>query len=98
MLYKLRYTIVVAFLKLMMEWKNYAYGSRSSNNHSFCVVHFCVIFNYNWGATDLFIGENPLEKVQNYKYLGMWLDINLDWHYHIDVMRSKISRRIGVCR
>ncbi len=23
-------------------------------------------------TTDLFIGENPLEKVQNYKYLGMW--------------------------
>ncbi len=49
-------------------------------------------------ATDLFIGENPLEKVQNYKYIGMWLDVNLDWHYHIDVMRSKISRRIGVLK
>ncbi len=48
--------------------------------------------------TDLFIGENPLEKVQNYKYLGMWLNVNLDWHYHIDVMRSKISRRIGVLK
>ncbi len=47
-------------------------------------------------ATDLFIGENPLEKVQNYKYLGMWLDVNLDWYYNIDVIRSKISRRIGV--
>ncbi len=28
----------------------------------------------------------------------MWLDVNLDWHYHIDVMRSKISRRIGVLK
>ncbi len=42
--------------------------------------------------------ENPLERVQNYNYLGMWLDVNLDWHYHIDVMRSKISRRIGMLR
>ncbi len=49
-------------------------------------------------ATDLFIGESPLEKVQNYKYRSIWLDVNLDWHYHIDVMRSKISRRIGVLR
>ncbi len=49
-------------------------------------------------ATDLFIGENPLEKVHNYKYLGMWLDVNLDWYYHIDVMRSKMSRRIGVLK
>ncbi len=28
-------------------------------------------------AIDLFIGENLLEKVQNYKYLGMWLNVNL---------------------
>ncbi len=28
----------------------------------------------------------------------MWLDVNLDWHYHIDVMRSNISRRIGVLK
>ncbi len=27
-------------------------------------------------VTDLFIGENPLEKVHNYKYLGMWLEVN----------------------
>ncbi len=25
----------------------------------------------------------------------MRLDVNLDWHYHIDVMRSQIARRIG---
>ncbi len=49
-------------------------------------------------ATDLFIGANPLEKVQNDKYLGMLLDVNLDWHYHIDVMCSKISRRICVLK
>ncbi len=49
-------------------------------------------------ATDLFTDENPLEKVQNYKYLDMWLDVNLDWHYYIDVMRSKISRRICVLK
>ncbi len=49
-------------------------------------------------ATDLFIGGNPLEKVQNYKYLGMWLDVNLDWHYHIDVMRCKMSWRIGLLK
>ncbi len=51
-------------------------------------------------ATVLYIGENPLGKVQNYKYIGMWMDINLDWHYHIDVMKMniKISSRIGVLK
>ncbi len=28
----------------------------------------------------------------------MWLDVNLDWHCHIDAMRSKMSRRIGVLK
>ncbi len=28
----------------------------------------------------------------------MWLDVNLDWPYHIDVTRSKFSRRIGVLK
>ncbi len=47
---------------------------------------------------DSFIGNNPLEKIQNYQYLGMWLDVNLDWHYHIDIMRSKFSRNICVVK
>ena len=45
--------------------------------------------------TEPCIGEQPLEKVQNYKYLGMWIDVNLNWHYHIDVMRSKIAKHLG---
>ncbi len=28
----------------------------------------------------------------------MWLDVNLDWHHHIDVMKSKISRIIVVLK
>ncbi len=42
------------------------------------------------------IGNEPLEKVQTYKYLGMWMDATLNWHHHIDKMRSKISQRLGV--
>ncbi len=40
---------------------------------------------------NLCIGENPVEKEQHYKYLGMWLDVNLDWHYHIDVWGLKFQ-------
>ncbi len=46
----------------------------------------------------IYVSENPLEKVQIYKYLGIWLDVNLDWHYFIEVVRSKSSRRIGVLK
>ncbi len=28
----------------------------------------------------------------------MCLDVNFDWHYHIDVLRSTLSRRIGLLK
>ncbi len=49
-------------------------------------------------ATDISIGDVPLEKVQTYKYLGMWMDSQLNWHHHLDKMRAKISQRLGVLR
>ncbi len=30
------------------------------------------------------VGNAPLEQVSEYKYLGMWIDKNLNWNYHID--------------
>ena len=47
---------------------------------------------------DIQIGDEPLEKVNTYKYLGMWMDANLNWHHHIDIMKTKLSPRIGVLR
>ena len=39
-----------------------------------------------------------LEKVDEYKYLGMFFDKNLNWHYHIDKLCSKVSQRTGLLR
>ncbi len=44
------------------------------------------------------IGNEPLERVSTYKYLGMWIDENLNWASHIDKMSAKISRRLGLFR
>jgi len=36
-----------------------------------------------------------LEIVDNYKYLGIWLDSSLSFHTHISKLQSKIKSRIG---
>ncbi len=44
------------------------------------------------------VGNSPLEQVSEYKYLGMWIDKNLNWNYHVDKMCSKLSRRHRILR
>ncbi len=41
----------------------------------------------------LSINGEPLEKVDEYKYFSMLMDKNLNWHFHIDNMCSKIWQR-----
>ncbi|CDQ74756.1 unnamed protein product [Oncorhynchus mykiss] len=39
---------------------------------------------------------SDLEYVDNYKYLGVWLDCKLSFQTHIKHLQSKIKTRIGV--
>jgi hypothetical protein len=38
---------------------------------------------------------SDLEYVDNYKYLGVWLDCKLSFHTHIKHLQSKVKSRIG---
>ena len=42
-------------------------------------------------------GEN-IEKVDNFKYLGLIFDSNMTWSHHIDFIASSVSKRCGVIR
>ncbi len=44
------------------------------------------------------INNEPLKKVSIAKYLGMYIDENLNWDEHINVMIPKISAKIGILR
>ncbi len=44
------------------------------------------------------INNEPLKKVSIAKYLGMYVDDNLKWNEHINVMIPKISAKIGILR
>ena len=39
-----------------------------------------------------------LEHVQEFKYLGVTLDSTLSWDCHVNIVNSKISKKIGVIR
>ena len=41
------------------------------------------------------LGGSDLEYVDNYKYLGVWLDCKLSFQTHIKHLQSKIRYRIG---
>jgi hypothetical protein len=47
---------------------------------------------------EISINNSPLEHVKTYKYLGLNLDCNLNWHEHIDRMCKKIKQRLGVLK
>ncbi len=44
------------------------------------------------------INNEPPRKVSIAKYLGMYIDENLKWDEHINVMIRKISAKIGILR
>lgn len=39
-----------------------------------------------------------IEKVQQFKHLGLYIDSKLSWNYHIDKMKGKLSAIAGVFR
>jgi hypothetical protein len=42
------------------------------------------------------LDSSDLEYVDNYKYLGVWLDCQLSFQTHIKHLQSKIKSRIGI--
>ena len=42
------------------------------------------------------INGSPLEKCDQYKYLGVVIDKNLNWKSHVDYISTKISKACGV--
>ena len=42
------------------------------------------------------IGNDPIRRVQGVKFLGMWVDEGLKWSGHIEKVKTKVSRLLGV--
>ena len=44
---------------------------------------------------NLNLNNTPLEKVNEYKYLGIWLTADLNWGKHIEYICSKARKKVG---
>jgi len=44
------------------------------------------------------IGGDEIERVDNAKFLGVYIDETLTWSNHIKVIANKIAKNIGVIR
>ena len=42
--------------------------------------------------------DDVVEQVQVFKYLGVYMDINFNWHTHVEIFSKKISSEIGILR
>jgi hypothetical protein len=42
----------------------------------------------------IIINSETIERVENFKLLGIWLSSNLSWNFHIDKLIAKASQRI----
>ena len=45
---------------------------------------------------DIKIGNSSILKVENFKYLGFTIDSNLNWSDHIEAVKTKLSKTIGI--
>jgi len=41
----------------------------------------------------LFIGQDAIAKVDNTKFLGVYMDENLKWSSHIKIIANKIAKK-----
>ena len=47
---------------------------------------------------DVQLNGTHIQQVQNYKYLGVEISDTLSWSQHIDLVRSKVAKGIGLLR
>ena len=61
----------------------------------------CVVFSPR-GETisqiDLKLGDYVIPCCTQTKFLGIWLDKNLDWNKHIDILLRKLKQIVGLLR
>ena len=52
----------------------------------------------NHNDIDLKLGDTKLPKVTTTKFLGMWIDQNLNWNEHLCKLKTKIKRNLTLLK
>ena len=60
----------------------------------------CVLFkkNKNKVSLSIEINNNPIPQRTHVKFLGIWLDENLNWNHHCNITLNKIKRNTYLLR
>ena len=59
---------------------------------------FCLNKKLNPQANHILIDNSPVEIVEKYKYLGVYIDNKLNWNEHISYLKSSMNKRLFLLR
>jgi len=79
----------------IVEWLRSNRLSLNIEKTNFMVFH-TIRRNVDMSDIGLFIDRKRIEKVDNVKFIGVILDSNLTWSKHIQMVKTKIARGIGI--
>ena len=78
-------------IKKIIDWSNF---NKLSVN--ILKTKYMLLSPLNKGDLVVKMGENTIERVYTFKYLGIHLDENLRFNYHVQQLGSKLSRLAGL--
>ena len=61
----------------------------------------CILFHVKknkMAAISLIVNNVKLPVVQNVKFLGVWVDRNLDWHEHVNKVILKLKHNLNLLK
>ena len=61
------------------------------------ILKFPLAFSLNL-LQDFRMGDNKLPRVTTTKFLGMWIDQNLNWNEHISKLKTKVKRNLTLLK
>ena len=59
---------------------------------------YMIFSRKNHTDIDLRLGDNKLPKVTTTKFLGMWIDQNLNWNEHLSKLKTKVKRNLTLLK
>ena len=59
---------------------------------------YMIFSRKNHNDIDLKLGDTKLPKVTTTKFLGMWIDQNLNWNEHLSKLKTKIKRNLTLLK
>ena len=87
------FTTMNSELFKLSEWMNInklSHNVKKTNYMLFCTKNPSVILN------DIALNCEIIEKVEHFKFLGVHIDSKLNWSYHIQCIRKKLCKGIGI--